>query len=364
MVRIFSYVINFVRFRESQTAVIDEHFNKAETTKARIEALYVENQDVDMHVAEMRRSRQAIEAEVKDKMRRNDELKTRLLELRKGQDRITDRLERVKAEKTRVTELLEDTTAAALAVKQDSSKLRPYVLQSPAALQSSLVDLSSSVQAERGRTEALDRRARALQTSADTFGAVAADVASCIRLLEEVCSELQKEDDEAMRAARHRDALSERGNNVREVERTELMRSTRVVEPFHVFPDSSSCCCYYSPDADHLPSPTQFSPLLPRRAGPVPGHASSSSEPTSFSSSYRWAQSSSPRPACPSSPGTSPSTTECWPSSVWAEVRAEPLTQTPGTSTVRQARCSSNWTRRLRHSGFLSPALARAAFAS
>ena len=221
--RIFSYVINFVRFRESQTAVIDEHFNKAETTKARIEALYVENQDVDMHVAEMQRSRQAMEAEVKDKMRRNDELKTRLLELRKGQDRITDRLERVKAEKTRVAELLEDTTAAALAVKQDSSKLRPYVLQSPAALQSSLVDLSSSVQAERGRTEALDRRARALQMSADTFGAVTADVASCIRLLEEVCSELQKEDDEAMRAARHRDALSERGNNVREVERTELM---------------------------------------------------------------------------------------------------------------------------------------------
>lgn len=223
LVRIFSYVINFVRFRESQTGVIDEHFNRAETTKARIEALYVENQDMEVQLAEMQRTREAMEAQVRDKVRRNDELKTRLLELRKGQDRIAERLERVKGEKARLTELLEDKTAMSLAVKQDSSKLRPYVLQSPAALQASLADLSSSLQAERSRTEALDRRARALQTSADTFGVVAGDVGSCTKLLEEICAELAKEDDEAGRAARHRDALSERGNNVREVERTEQM---------------------------------------------------------------------------------------------------------------------------------------------
>ncbi len=32
LVKIFSYIINFVRFRESQTEIIDRHFNKAETT--------------------------------------------------------------------------------------------------------------------------------------------------------------------------------------------------------------------------------------------------------------------------------------------------------------------------------------------
>jgi kinetochore protein Nuf2 len=50
LVKIFSYLINFVRFRESQTAVIDEHFNKAEGTKARIETLYAENQEMEQRL--------------------------------------------------------------------------------------------------------------------------------------------------------------------------------------------------------------------------------------------------------------------------------------------------------------------------
>lgn len=223
LVKIFSYIINFVRFRESQTAVIDEHFNKAETTKARIETLYAENQEMHATLTEMQRSRKAMEANAKEKVRRNDELKARLLELRKSQDKITDRLERVKEEKGRVTELLEDKTAAALAVKQESAKLRPYVLQSPAALQASLTDLSNSLQTDRSRIDLMDRNSRALQTSTDTFAVVTADVGSCTKLLEEISLELHKEEEENARAGRHRDALSERGNNVREIERTEQL---------------------------------------------------------------------------------------------------------------------------------------------
>ena len=178
---------------------------------------------MEARLAEMQRSRKAMEIQVKEKVRRNDELKTRLLELRKGQDKIAERLERVKGEKARATELLEDKTALTLAAKQESSKLRPYVLQSPAALQSSLADLSTSLQADRSRIDHLDRRSRALQTSADTFSVVTTDVLSCIKLLEEISLELQKEDEELLKAGRHRDALSERGNNVREIERTEQL---------------------------------------------------------------------------------------------------------------------------------------------
>ena len=221
--RIFSYIINFVRFRESQTAVIDQHFNRAETTKARIEALYVENQDLDGRVGEMRRCRHAMEEQVKEKMRRNDELKARLLKLHKAQDRMADRLERVKADKIRMTTALEDTTGAVVAVKQDAARLRAYVLESPAALRSSLADLSTALQTDRGRVEALDRRGRALQTSTDAFGVVMTDVQACTRSLDEIYAELQKEDDEAGRAGRHRDALADGGNQVREVERTEQM---------------------------------------------------------------------------------------------------------------------------------------------
>ncbi|MCJ1463469.1 kinetochore-associated Ndc80 complex subunit nuf2 [Pseudocyphellaria aurata] len=223
LVKIFSYIINFVRFRESQTATIDEHFNKAETTKSRIETLYLENQDMEARLDEMKRERKSMDLHVKEKSKRNDELKARLLELKKGQERIAERLERVRAEKGRLTGFLEERTERCLGVRQESAKLRPYVLQSPAALQANLTDLSDSLARDRSQIDGLEKRTRALQTSTDTFGIVTTDVGSCIKVLEEVGNELHKEDEENLKATKRRDALSERGSNVREVERAEVL---------------------------------------------------------------------------------------------------------------------------------------------
>ena len=223
LVKIFSYIINFVRFRESQTATMDEHFNKTETTKARIEALVLDNRDMEARLDEMRRERKSMDQQVKEKTKRNDELKQRLLELKKGQERVAERLERVRGEKTRLTGALEDRTERCLGVRQESEKLRPYVLQSPAALQSNLTTLSESLAKERTQIDSLEKRTRALQTSADTFHTVTTDISSCLKILDEIANELHKEDEENLKAAKRRDALSERGNNVREVERTEAV---------------------------------------------------------------------------------------------------------------------------------------------
>ncbi|KAK3174387.1 hypothetical protein OEA41_001631 [Lepraria neglecta] len=223
LVKIFSYIINFVRFRESQTATIDEHFNKAETTKARIETLYLENQDMESRLDEMRRERKTMDQQVKAKTKRNDELKQRLLELKKGQERVAEHLERVRDEKGRLTGVLEERTERCLGIRQESEKLRPYVLQSPAALQANLTELSDNLNRDKSQIDSLEKRTRAFQTSIDTFGVVANDVVSCTKVLEEVSNELHKEDEENLKAAKRRDALSERGNNVREVERTEAI---------------------------------------------------------------------------------------------------------------------------------------------
>ncbi|KAL8673958.1 MAG: hypothetical protein Q9168_001653 [Polycauliona sp. 1 TL-2023] len=223
LAKTFSYIINFVRFRESQTATIDEYFNKAETTKARIETLYNENQDMEARLDEMKRRRKGMEALAKEKTERNEQLKARLLELKRGQEHISERSERAKNEKGRLTGQLEEKTERCLNIRQDSEKLRPYVLQSPAALQSNLTELSENLAKDRSRIDVLEKRSRALQTSTDTFGVVFNDVNSCTKVLEEVSTELQKEDEENLKATKRRDALSERGNNVREVERHEAM---------------------------------------------------------------------------------------------------------------------------------------------
>ena len=178
---------------------------------------------METRLDEMRRERKSMDALAKEKTKRNDELKARLLELKKGQERIAERLERVKNEKGRLTGQLEEKTEKCIGVRQESEKLRPYVLQSPAALQSNLTELSDNLSKDRSRIDGLEKRSRALQTSADTFGVVLNDVNSSIKILEEVSTELQKEDEEKLKATKRRDALSERTNNVREVERHEAM---------------------------------------------------------------------------------------------------------------------------------------------
>ncbi|KAK4211572.1 putative kinetochore protein nuf2 [Rhypophila decipiens] len=223
LVKIFSYIINFVRFRESQTGIIDEHCNRAEATKQRIEFLFGENQNMEGQLDEMRANRRQMEQLVAEKTRRNEELKKRLLDLRRAQEKVAQRLEDAKIKKGELANELEEKTALKLAMKQDCAKLRPYVLQSATALQNSLTELSNTLNGDKGHIDSLDRRARALQTSTDSFAVVATDVASCIKLLEEIAVELAKEEEENIKNAKQRDALTERGASVREVERTELM---------------------------------------------------------------------------------------------------------------------------------------------
>jgi kinetochore protein Nuf2 len=178
---------------------------------------------MEQRLDEMRRSLKANEGQVKEKIRRNDELKARLLELSRNQERVAETLERSKTDKGRRQEALEERTERVLRSRQEAEKLRPYVLQSPATLQATLTELSEHLIREKAQIDAMEKRARALQTSSDTFTVVGNDVQACIKLLDDIAVEIQKEDDEESRASRNKEAISDRGNNVREVEQTEKL---------------------------------------------------------------------------------------------------------------------------------------------
>lgn len=228
LVRIFSYIINFIRFRESQTSVIDEHYNSSENIKNRIEQLYVENQDKEAQVRAMEENRKEVEAEIREKERRSQELKNRLLELKRSQERVTDKLERVKGEQARMKTLLEERTAAVITTRGEANKLRPYTEQSPAVLEQSLRDLSSNLNADRAEIDRLEKRSRALQTSCDSFTLLQTEITSLIRLLDDLQKELSAEDQEARNAARTREELAETSNNVRDVERQEKLLNGKI----------------------------------------------------------------------------------------------------------------------------------------
>ncbi|CCE26990.1 kinetochore-associated Ndc80 complex subunit nuf2 [Claviceps purpurea] len=223
MNKILSYLINFVRFRQSHTTVIDEHYNKSESIKMRIETLHLEKQNNEDRLQHLIHNRKAMEAEVRDKTLRNEEVKNQLLALKRQQEKVAARLEDAKQRKGDLAMMLQQKTQEKATLKQESNKLRPYMLQSPSALQENLAELREILNNDKAHIDALDRRARALQTSTDSFSVVCADVAACIKILDEIRQELAKEEEELVRNARQRDALSERGNNARDVERAETM---------------------------------------------------------------------------------------------------------------------------------------------
>ncbi|KAF2121158.1 kinetochore protein nuf2 [Lophiotrema nucula] len=223
LVKIFSYLINFIRFRESQTSAIDEHFNKAERTKIRIEQLYNDKQIKEQQLLELERNRNATQKLMAEKEKRNKELRDRLLELKKGQEAVAEKIERSKNEQKRLKAMIEQKAEQKENVQREVTKLRPYTQQSPTALEESLRDLNDRLTNDKTQIESLDRRARALQTSTDSFTVVATDVTACTRLLTEVQSDLAKEEEELAKASRHKDALSERSANVRDVERQERL---------------------------------------------------------------------------------------------------------------------------------------------
>lgn len=138
-------MINFIRFRESQTSVIDEHFNKAERTKLRIEQLYNDKQAKEMHLADLERNRNATQKLMQEKEKRNSELKSRLMELKKGQEIVMEKLQRAKDEQNRLKVLLEQRVEAKETVQREVLKLKPYTQQSPTALEDSLRDLNDKL---------------------------------------------------------------------------------------------------------------------------------------------------------------------------------------------------------------------------
>lgn len=221
--KIFSYIINFVRFRESQTGVIDKHFNLAETSKARIETLCMENQDMEARLEEMKRRKSEMEHRAKEKVARNQELKQRLRALQGSQTEVMARYEGLQRRKDELSEQLREREAATMHARAEAQKLRPYTQLSPQVLQGQLTDLGNTLSSDKLQIDTLDRRSRALQTSTDTFSVVTSDLSGILKTLTEISDELSKEEDENAKSAKQRDALSERSNNVREVEREEEM---------------------------------------------------------------------------------------------------------------------------------------------
>jgi kinetochore protein Nuf2 len=223
LTKILSYIINFVRFRESQTSVIDKHFDEAERTKLRVQQLYSEKENLEARLMQLQRERSAVDKANKEKEQQLAELKPKLRQLDITKDKLQQEWKRCEAETERLKEVYEERATALDNLREEANKLKPYTLQKPETLEANLRELNATLTSERAQIELYERRTRALQTSSDSFATNSGDINSLLRLLTDLASDLQKEDDEQAKASRHRDALNEKASSVEDVERQERL---------------------------------------------------------------------------------------------------------------------------------------------
>jgi kinetochore protein Nuf2 len=212
-----------VRFRESQTTVIDKHFDEAERTKLRVQQLYTEKENLEERLRQLYNQQGAVDKANKEKEQQLAELKPKLRQLDITKDKLQQEWKKCEAETERLKDVYEERATALDNLREEVNKLKPYTLQKPETLESNLRELNATLATERTQIELFERRTRALQTSSDSFATGAQDVQSLTRLLTDLASDLQKEEDEQAKATRHRDALSERVSSVEDVERQERL---------------------------------------------------------------------------------------------------------------------------------------------
>lgn len=219
--RILSYMINFTRFREERTDVIDEHFQKGEKAKERIEQLYFENQELTARVQALRQQRAKEEPMIRRAKEVQKMMSEELYAFSKREKTLTSEWNKLKQEKEAYVKTLEDRQFFITKTLQEAEKIRPYIVDSPDKLQQVITDMGTSLSQEKAAVDSVERKNRALQTSADSFAIVEQDVISAIKVMEECEAELVKEEESTRKAARHHEILSQRQTDVREVERNE-----------------------------------------------------------------------------------------------------------------------------------------------
>lgn len=221
--KILSYIINFVRFRESHTSVVDKHFEEAERTKLHVQQLYADKENYEARLQQLERERATTEKVNKSKEAELSELKPRLLDLDRKKSRLVAELARAEDEKKRLISLLDERSTHLDSIRSDAAKLRPYTLQRPDAMESTLRELKDTLAAEKSNLDMLERRARALATSAESFQIASSDISGTSKLLTDLATDIAREEDEQANAARCRETLSDKTNTVQDVERTEIL---------------------------------------------------------------------------------------------------------------------------------------------
>ncbi|RVD84112.1 uncharacterized protein DFL_005880 [Arthrobotrys flagrans] len=229
VIKMFSYLINFVRFKTEHQPTIDEHANKFESIKQRVDTLEIERDELQHKLETLQIQRRQEEPLVKKLQEERQQARILLSELKREQEALTNEFQEAKNERKVLKDALIQANETKLRLKQDCERLRPYIFDEPGRLQQLNNEMAGQLAMEKNKLMQAERRARALQTTADSFGVIETDVNACIKVMEECEAELLREEEGDRKASRHKDVLRKRQLEFQDMEKREEVLKARLI---------------------------------------------------------------------------------------------------------------------------------------
>ncbi|KAK6544612.1 kinetochore-associated Ndc80 complex subunit nuf2 [Orbilia ellipsospora] len=227
-IKMFSLLINFIRFKTEHQRTIDEHSNKFESIKQTVDNLEIERDELQHKLETLEIQRKQEEPLVRKLQEERQQARILLSELKREQEGMTNEFQEAKNERKVLKDQLIQASETKLRLKQDCERLRPYIVDEPGRLQTLNNEMAMQLQMEKNRLMQVERRARALQTTTDSFGVIETDVNACIKVMEECESELLREEEDSRKASRHKDVLRKRQLEYQDMEKREEVLKTRL----------------------------------------------------------------------------------------------------------------------------------------
>ncbi|KAJ3306519.1 kinetochore-associated Ndc80 complex subunit nuf2, partial [Blyttiomyces sp. JEL0837] len=190
--RIFSAIINFVKFREDKLNVYTELALETNGYKEERQVLEERNRELADQVNTIRLKRAEEEPEYQKRKEINHGLTTELRELKRIQTSLTSEIDALKKQKTELTDKLANTNFLVMNCKQDCARLRGRIVHSPEKLQQAVVDMTQSLQSEKATLASVGKRCNDLYAKLDTMEEADAELLACLKLMEECDAAIKK----------------------------------------------------------------------------------------------------------------------------------------------------------------------------
>ncbi|KAJ8608550.1 hypothetical protein MRB53_039604 [Persea americana] len=224
--RILSAIINFAKFREERLEVYEKFTGKASEYHTKLEDLTIQNEHLTKRVEELKIRRIQEEPLVAQARAVNEGLTNELYDLKRIEGQTMTEYDRLKSEKAELTTRLDNNSLLRQNTEREIQKIRSRIVHSPEKLKQQLIDMTSSLSNEKQYLSDKGKKSRELVAKIDILTQLESDVQSCIKLMEECESELNRVEGAHKKVVQSEENVEQKRLEVRElsVRDTQLQR--------------------------------------------------------------------------------------------------------------------------------------------